>query len=206
MRDDLGVAGVGRLTAEDDGRPLRPAQDFVEQRQLQLPVALPTEFGAEVCGPQAFCAHLFLEWVDDAAPGLVERGVLQVRPDEVERLDFVAHEGVGPVEEFLELRIGFEIPSHAASFRSTPPRQEHPFVVCNAPARVWEWLAGLSDGEGIGVAQIVLRDVGGLGRGVDAQRVGQRRRPVTPPVGQLQSRTQRRQVRQRQRRVDRLAP
>ena len=51
--DDLGVAGVGRLAAEDDRRPLRPAEDLVEQRQLQLAVALAAELGAEVGGPQA---------------------------------------------------------------------------------------------------------------------------------------------------------
>ena len=56
--DDLGVAGVGRLAAEDDRRPRRPAEDLVEQRQLQLAVALAAELGAEVGGPQALVAHL----------------------------------------------------------------------------------------------------------------------------------------------------
>ena len=38
--DDLGVAGVGRLAAEDDRRPRRPAEDLVQQRELELAVAL----------------------------------------------------------------------------------------------------------------------------------------------------------------------
>ncbi len=50
--DDLGVAGVGRLAAEHDRRPLRAAEDLVQQRELELAVALAAELGAEVGGPQ----------------------------------------------------------------------------------------------------------------------------------------------------------
>ena len=50
--DDLGVAGVGGLAAEHDRRPLRAAQDLVEQRELELAVALAAELGPEVGGPQ----------------------------------------------------------------------------------------------------------------------------------------------------------
>ena len=50
--DDLGVAGVGRLAAEHDRRPLRPAEDLVEQRELQLAEALAAELGAQVRRPQ----------------------------------------------------------------------------------------------------------------------------------------------------------
>ena len=50
--DDLGVAGVGRLAPEHDRRPLRPAEDLVEQRELELAVALAAELGTEVRGPQ----------------------------------------------------------------------------------------------------------------------------------------------------------
>ena len=55
--DDLGVAGVGRLAAEDDRRPLRPAEDLVQQRQLELPVPLAAELGAEVRGPQILASR-----------------------------------------------------------------------------------------------------------------------------------------------------
>ena len=65
--DDLGVAGVGRLAAEHDRRPLRPAEDLVEQRQLELAVALAAQLGAEVGGPQLLAPDLFLERVDDLA-------------------------------------------------------------------------------------------------------------------------------------------
>ena len=43
--DDLGVAGVGRLAAEDDRGPADPAQDLVHQRELHLAVALPPSSG-----------------------------------------------------------------------------------------------------------------------------------------------------------------
>ena len=46
--DDLGVSRVGRLGPEDDGGPLRHAQDLVEQGQLELAVALPAQLGTEV--------------------------------------------------------------------------------------------------------------------------------------------------------------
>src|SRR5687767_15659984 len=46
--DDLRVAGVGRLAAEHDRGPQRPAEDLVQQGQLQLAVTLPAQLGAEV--------------------------------------------------------------------------------------------------------------------------------------------------------------
>ena len=90
--DDLGVAGVGRLAPEHDRRPLRATEDLVQQRELQLAVALPAELGPEVRGPQPLAAHLVLQRVDRLAPVLVERDELQVREHEVERLDLLPHE------------------------------------------------------------------------------------------------------------------
>jgi hypothetical protein len=98
VRDDLCVAGVWGLTAEDDGRPRRAAEDLVEQRELQLPVPLPAEFGTEMGCPQTLLAHLFLERVDDRAPGFGQWGELQVRPGQVERFDLVGDELIRPVQ------------------------------------------------------------------------------------------------------------
>ena len=117
MGDDLGVAGVGRLAAEHDRRPLRAAEDLVEQRQLQLAVALPAELGAEVGRPQPLAAHLLLQRVDDLAAGVVERRELQAGPHQVERLDLLPHERVDPVQLRLELGLGLEIPRHCAPGR-----------------------------------------------------------------------------------------
>ena len=110
MRDDLGIAGVGGLAAEDDRRPLRTAEDLVEQGELELSVALTAEVGSEVRRPQPLLADLLLERVDDLATVVVQRGELQVRPDEVERFDLIADELVGPVEHLLVVGVGFEIP------------------------------------------------------------------------------------------------
>jgi hypothetical protein len=110
--DDLGVAGVGRLAAEHDRGPLRPAEDLVEQRQLELAVALAAELGAQVGGPQVLAPHLGLQRVDDLAPGLVQRHELLVRPQQVEGLDLFADELAGPVQLALELGLGLEVPRH----------------------------------------------------------------------------------------------
>ena len=115
VRDDLGVAGVGGLAAEHDRRPLRAAQDFVQQGEFELAVTLAAEFGSEVGCPQPASAHLLLERVDDLAAVTVERHELLVRKRQVERLDLFADELVGPIEHLLVLGVGFEIPRHRAS-------------------------------------------------------------------------------------------
>ena len=94
------------------GRPLRAAQDLVEQRQLQLAEALPAQLGPEVGGPQPLAPHLFLQRVDRLTALPFQRHELHVREREVERLDLLADELVHPVELLLVLRIGFEVPRH----------------------------------------------------------------------------------------------
>ncbi len=90
--DDLGVAGVGRLAAEHDRRPAGPAEDLVDQRQLELAVAGAAEVGAEVAGPQPLVAHPLLQRVDDLSQVVRERRELEARVQDVERLDLLAHE------------------------------------------------------------------------------------------------------------------
>src|SRR5690606_27064776 len=105
---------VGRLAAEDRGRPAGAAQDLVEQRQLHLAVSLAAELRAEVAGPQALLAHPVLEGAHQllvAGIGLVVR----VAEDEVERLDLVPHEVVRPVEQLLVGGVGLEVPCHGAT-------------------------------------------------------------------------------------------
>ena len=110
--DDLGVAGVRRLTAEHDRRPLRPTEDLVEQCQLQLAVTLTAQLRTEMGSPQPLTPHLVLQRVDDLAPGPVQRHELLVRKHEVERLDLGTNELVSPVELLLVLGVGFKIPCH----------------------------------------------------------------------------------------------
>src|SRR5258708_39414625 len=113
--DDLGVAGVGRLRAEDSGGPRRPAQDLAEQRQLELAEALAPEFWAQVRRPQALAANLVLQRVDDLALRVGHRHVLLVREQVIERLDLFPDELVGPVQLPLVLGGGLEMPCHFVS-------------------------------------------------------------------------------------------
>jgi len=116
--DDLGVAGVRRLAAEHDGRPGRAAQDLVQERELQLAESLAAELGSEMRRPQALPPHLLLHRVDGLPPLALERRELQVGEGEVERLDLLPHELVGPVQLLLVVGFGFEVPRHGALPRS----------------------------------------------------------------------------------------
>ena len=97
--DDLGVAGVGGLGAEDDRGPLRAPEDLVHEGQLHLPVALasrargrggrPTGPGR---GPAASAGRRSARRVSSSG--------WKARPRQSRsmRLDLLAHEGVHPVE------------------------------------------------------------------------------------------------------------
>src|SRR5262249_48201082 len=123
--EDLGVPGVRGLAAEDQRGPRRAAEDLVEQRQLELPVSLPAELGTEVGGPQPALPDLLLQRVDDLPQAFVRRAVLQPAEGQVERLDLVPDERVGPVELGLVLGIGLEIPRHRASLVAVTPWEEY---------------------------------------------------------------------------------
>ena len=95
--EDLAVAGIGRLRAEDDRRALRAAQDLVEQRQLHLAVARPAEVRAEVGGPQP---ALFDDLLQRGDQRLAHRIVEVVRflDDQVDRFALGAHEVLDPLQ------------------------------------------------------------------------------------------------------------
>jgi hypothetical protein len=112
--EDLGVARVGRLTAEDRRRPGGAPEDLVHQRELELAVALPAELLAEVTGPEPALLHLRLERLHHRARARVGL-VVRVAEYVVERLDLVAHECVDPVQLALKLRFGLEIPGHGST-------------------------------------------------------------------------------------------
>ena len=109
MGEDLGVAGVGRLAAEHRRGPAGPAEDLVEQRQLDLAVALAAELGAQVGGPQAMVPDLLLQRPQDRH-GFGVLLVVRVERHQVERLELVDHEFFDPVQFLLVFRVGFEVP------------------------------------------------------------------------------------------------
>ena len=115
---NLGVAGVGRLAAENDGTPSCSAQDLVDEREFHLTVALTAKLGSEVACPQPLFAHPVLKWAHDLGEFGGQRrvdDVLALIGEVVERLDLVAHERVHPVELRLKLGVGAEVP-HVISF------------------------------------------------------------------------------------------
>jgi hypothetical protein len=115
MGDDLGVACIWRLGAEDPRSPDRLAEDLVQHGQLELAVPLAAELRAEVAGPQAALSHLLLERVDDVAlllRQLCPRQVVVPGPEQVKFVHLVGDELVRPVEQLLEFGLDGEIPAH----------------------------------------------------------------------------------------------
>jgi len=51
LGENLRVAGIGGLAAENGRREARAAEDLVHQRELDLSVSLAAEFGLEMAGP-----------------------------------------------------------------------------------------------------------------------------------------------------------
>ena len=113
--DELGVARVGRVVAEDRRRIPAGAEDLVHEAEPDLTEPAATHLGRKVCGPQALALHLFLHRGGDrrehpsslfGAPDLSER---------LERHDLLAHEAPHPIELGFEFRLGREVPGHLRS-------------------------------------------------------------------------------------------
>src|SRR3546814_13561049 len=85
--------------------------ELVHQRQLDLAVALAAERRIEMAGPQALFAHPLLQRLDDLSCVLVATivGCTGCREQQVQRLHFLAHVEVHPVELGLDFGIDREI-------------------------------------------------------------------------------------------------
>ena len=90
-------------------------EDLVQQRELELAVALTAQLRAQVRGPELLVADLLLERIDDRLQLGAGRRERQPAPEQVERLDLLAHEVPGPVELGLEVGFGLEIPCHGGN-------------------------------------------------------------------------------------------
>ena len=109
--EDLHVAGVGPLRPEDHRGRAVPAEDLVDQRELELAEAGASELLVEEQGPQPLVFDPLLERVDDG----LELGFLRlggVGKEEVDGIDLVGAELLDPVELLLEFRFGREVPRH----------------------------------------------------------------------------------------------
>src|SRR5712692_425932 len=122
MRQDLGVARVRRLAAKHYRCESRAPEDLVHQRKLDLSVALPAQFWSEMASPQFALAHLGLQRPHQAVSFRIAN-VVRMAQHVVERLDFLAHELIDPVEVLLELGLGFKIPTHDCSSNYRAIRQ-----------------------------------------------------------------------------------
>ncbi len=106
-RQELRVARVRRLVAEDRWRELAAAQDLVHQAELDLAISLAAELGTEVRRPQPLLPDGFHEWRCNAQ----ERRVVEL--ERLQRVDLLAHELAHPRQLALELGVGAEVPGHA---------------------------------------------------------------------------------------------
>src|SRR6266478_4273069 len=122
MRENLGVARVRRLASKHNRRESRAPQDLVHQRELDLPVTLPPELRPEMARPQFALAHLGLQRPHQLVAFRIAH-IVRMPQHVVERLDFLAHELIDPVEVLLELGLGFKIPTHSCSSNCRAIRQ-----------------------------------------------------------------------------------
>ena len=107
--EDLGVARVRSLAAENDRGQAGPAEDLVEQAELDLTVTLAPQFGTEMCRPQPPRPHGLLQRGDQLLAHRV-RHVEHVGNDELEGFDLPTDEIVGPIQIGLVGGISLEIP------------------------------------------------------------------------------------------------
>jgi hypothetical protein len=86
----------------------RAAEDLVHEAELDLAEALAAELGRQVRRPQPAALDLVLQRRVDA----VERRLVEVGGDRLDRPDLLAHEGAHPFELLFELGLGREVPRH----------------------------------------------------------------------------------------------
>lgn len=105
-REDLRVTRIRGLRSEYVRRELRPADDLVEQTELQLAESLATEFQVQMSSPQSGFLHLLLQWRNQRP----ERRLVQLQG--LQRVHGLLHESQCPVELLPLLRVRAELPAH----------------------------------------------------------------------------------------------
>ena len=110
--EDLHVAGVGCLRAEDRRRRTVRAEDLVQERELELTEAGAAEILVEEERPEALLLDLVLERIDDGRRCWGSFDFAASGKSEVDGVDLLAAELLDPVEFLLEFRFGREVPAH----------------------------------------------------------------------------------------------
>ena len=113
--DQLGVAGVGGLVAEDRRRVGALAEDLVHQAELHLAEAAAAHLRRQVGGPQALALDLVLHRVGEALERRPPFGRAPLLGQRLERDDLLPDERAHPVQLRLELGFGGEVPSHPSA-------------------------------------------------------------------------------------------
>src|SRR5439155_13393915 len=104
--DELGIARVGRLVAEDRRRVDRRAEDLVHEPELHLTEPPATHVGRQMGRPEPALLDLLLERVGQPPEGRL------VEVERLERVDLVTDEPPHPLELLLELGFSLEVPRH----------------------------------------------------------------------------------------------
>ena len=110
--EDLRVARVRGLAAEDDRGQAGTTEDLIEQAELDLAVTLASQFRTEVRRPQPPRPHGLLKRGDQLLAYRVGH-IEHVGNDELEGLDLPADEIIGPIQIGLVRGISLEIPHSA---------------------------------------------------------------------------------------------
>ena len=105
-RQELGVARIRRVVAEDHRGERGLTEDLVHEAQADLPEPHAPEVGRQVSRPEALLLDLLLKGPNDDAD-------LVVREREgLEREDLLAHEVTHPLELLFEFGLGRKVPGH----------------------------------------------------------------------------------------------
>src|SRR5437016_2833481 len=91
MRKDFRIAGVRRLTAENDRCEARAPENLIHQSQLHLAIALAAEVRTEMARPELAFPDLGLKRAHERVAFGVAHFV-RIAEHVVERLNFFAHE------------------------------------------------------------------------------------------------------------------
>ena len=128
--DELRVARVRRLVAEDARRVDAGTEDLVHQAQLHLAEPAAAHLRRQVGRPQALVLDLLLERRGDGDEALPPLRRAPEVGEGLEGHDLLADEAAHPVELRLELGLGGEVPGHATPSQSA--------VVATYPGW-WNW-------------------------------------------------------------------
>jgi len=129
---DFHVARIRCLATKYRRTKATAAENLVHQPQFDLAIPLTAEVGIKVARPKSLIFNDFLKGRHGGGGPRTSRieGVGRSAKHQIERLDLRANEFAHPIQFFLKVRLGFEIPRHVQippfrSARATPATQKN---------------------------------------------------------------------------------